>query len=163
MDLCQQLHASGAKLIVADVNAARVEEACRDLDATALPPNEIAAAPADLFAPCALGGILNTTSIPNLGAPIVAGAANNQLMDDEDGARLHQQEVLYAPDFVINAGGIINIAHEKPEYNADKARLQTQEISNTLWQIFQRSRELNRPTSLVADELARQKLLAVAP
>ena len=84
-------------------------------------------------------------------------------MDDEDGARLHQQGVLYAPDFVINAGGIINIANEKPTYDADKARTQTQEIANTLWQIFQRSRETNRPTSVVADELARQKLLVVTP
>ncbi|MDG1806476.1 MAG: Glu/Leu/Phe/Val dehydrogenase dimerization domain-containing protein [Pirellulaceae bacterium] len=163
MDLCQQLFAAGAKLIVADVNAARVEEACHQFKAIALPPDEIATAEADLFAPCALGGILNTVSIPNLGAAIVAGAANNQLMDDEDGARLHQQGVLYAPDFVINAGGIINIANEKPTYDADKARTQTQEIANTLWQIFQRSRETNRPTSVVADELARQKLLVVTP
>jgi len=110
-----------------------------------------------------LGGTLNADSIPRLGAPIVAGAANNQLHNENDGMLMHQKGLLYAPDFVINAGGIINIAHEKPEYSVEQARTQTREISNTLWQIFARSRSENHPTSVVADELARQKLTPVMP
>lgn len=163
MDLCKQLHENGAKLIVADVNTERVKEACQDFDAVACEPNEIAFTKADLFAPCALGGTLNADSIPRLGAPIVAGAANNQLHNENDGMLMHQKGLLYAPDFVINAGGIINIAHEKPEYSVEQARTQTREISNTLWQIFARSRSENHPTSVVADELARQKLTPVMP
>jgi len=163
MDLCKQLHENGAKLIVADVNADRVNEACQNFDAVACEPEEIAFTKADLFAPCALGGTLNADSIPRLGAPIVAGAANNQLQDEDDGLLMHQKGLLYAPDFVINAGGIINIAQEKPEYSVENARIQTREISNTLWQIFARSRSENHPTSVVADELARQKLTPIMP
>ena len=158
MDLCRQLHESDAKLIVADVNSQAVEQACTEFNATAVSPEEILTAQADVFAPCALGGILGSESISKLQACIVAGAANNQLAEDSDGELLHRNNVLYAPDFVINAGGIINIANEKPTYDVEKARAQTRIIADTLWQIFQRSKEQDQPTSTVADELARQRL-----
>ncbi len=158
MDLCRQLHGSGARLIVADVHTDRVGQACDEFNATATSPQEILSAPADVFAPCALGAVLSSDSIPQLQATIVAGAANNQLREDQDGALLHRHNVLYAPDFVINAGGIINIANEQPAYDRDKAKSQTRKISGTLWQIFKRSRELDQPTSAVANELARQRL-----
>ncbi len=158
MDLCRQLHESGAKLIVTDIDPNRVAQACDQFNATANSPHEILAVPADVFAPCALGCVLTSVSIPQLQAPIVAGAANNQLGADEDGALLHRRNVLYAPDFVINAGGIINIANEQPTYDVDKAKAQTRKISETLWQIFDSSKKLDRPTSAVANELARHRL-----
>jgi leucine dehydrogenase len=158
MDLCRQLYEAGAELIVADVEPQRVQQACELFGARSVPPDEILSVTADVLAPCALGGILNATSIAKLQAPIVAGAANNQLREEEDGPLLHRQQVLYAPDFVINAGGIINIANEHPTYDVERARSQTRRIANTLWQIFGRSRDQDRPTSEIADELARQRL-----
>lgn len=157
-DLCRQLHDSGAKLIVADIHPHLVEQACDEFNATASSPQEILTVPADVLAPCALGAVLTSASIPQLGASIVAGAANNQLGEDQDGALLHQHNVLYAPDFVINAGGIINIANEQPTYDRERARAKTANIAETLWQIFSRSKELDRPASSVADEFARQRI-----
>lgn len=157
-DLCRQLHESGAKLIVSDVDQQLVEQACDEFNARAVSPQAILTERADVFAPCALGGVLTAASIPRLQARIVAGAANNQLGTPDDGALLHRQQVLYAPDFVINAGGIINIANEQPTYDEPKAKAQTQRISETLWQIFTRSKQLDRPTAEIAEELARERL-----
>ncbi len=157
-DLCRQLHAAGAKLIVADVNMVPVEAACKELAAVSCSTDEIATAEADVYAPCALGNVLNADSIQKLRAKIVAGAANNQLGTPEDGTALHKRGILYAPDFVINAGGIINIANEQPSYNRERARNQTEKIAETLWQILTRSKQLDQPTSVVAEQLGRQRL-----
>src|SRR5262249_60910404 len=110
--LCGLLSRAGAQLIVADVRDAAVARVVRDFGAISASPDQIASLPTDVFAPCALGGILDEHSIAKLGAPIVAGGANNQLRSEEDGERLRKRGVLYAPDYVINAGGIISVAHE---------------------------------------------------
>ncbi|WP_323783515.1 Leu/Phe/Val dehydrogenase [Leisingera sp.] len=110
--LCQFLHAAGAKLVVTDIDAARVEQAIEAFGARAMPLGEIYSAKADVFAPCAIGGILNSQTIPQLKAEIVAGGANNQLATEADAAALHARGILYAPDFVANGGGIINVATE---------------------------------------------------
>jgi leucine dehydrogenase len=110
-DLCERLTASGAKLIIADINAARLERA-KALGAEVVSVERIHAAKADLFAPCALGAGLNAQTIPEIAAPIICGAANNQLAGEEDGARLAAHGITYAPDYVVNAGGIINVSGE---------------------------------------------------
>ncbi len=112
LSLCEMLHAAGARLVVADVSTAPVEEARTKFDATVVAPDRILMAEADILAPCAIGAILNERTIPQLRVAAVAGGANNQLATAEDGARLHASGILYAPDFVVNAGGIINVATE---------------------------------------------------
>lgn len=106
------LHAERARLVVTDIDPIRVAGAVAEWAAEAVAEDEIYGAGADIFAPCAIGGILNAATIPTLRAAIVAGAANNQLATPEDGARLHARGILYAPDFVANGGGIINVAAE---------------------------------------------------
>ncbi|MGJ3263802.1 MAG: Glu/Leu/Phe/Val dehydrogenase dimerization domain-containing protein, partial [Salinarimonas sp.] len=110
--LCALLHAAGARLVVSDIDAARLADAERSFDARAVAPGEIAAVEADVFAPCALGGVLDDAAIPRLKARIVAGAANNQLARAEHAEALHARGILYVPDFALNAGGIINVARE---------------------------------------------------
>ncbi|EBA14271.1 glutamate/leucine/phenylalanine/valine dehydrogenase family protein [Roseobacter sp. SK209-2-6] len=110
--LCELLQDAGASLIVTDVNAAQVTRAVEEFSATAVATDAIYGVDADIFAPCAIGGILNSETIPQLKVGIVAGGANNQLATPEDGAALHAAEILYAPDFVANGGGIINVATE---------------------------------------------------
>lgn len=110
--LCALLHAAGARLVVSDIDPARVADAERAFDARAVAPDAIATVPADVYAPCALGGVLDDATIPRLSARIVAGAANNQLARPEHAEALHARGILYVPDFALNAGGIINVARE---------------------------------------------------
>ncbi|MDW4551080.1 Glu/Leu/Phe/Val dehydrogenase dimerization domain-containing protein [Defluviimonas sp. D31] len=110
--LCALLHGEGARLIVTDIDPARVAGAIAEWSAEAVAESEIYSAGADIFAPCAIGGILNEATIPELRVSAVAGGANNQLATPEDGARLAARGILYAPDFVANGGGIINVAAE---------------------------------------------------
>lgn len=112
MYLCCYLHEAGAQLIVADMAPDPVAQAVAEFGATAVPPQAILSAAADILAPCAIGAILNADTIPTLQAQVVAGGANNQLATPEDGARLTERGILYAPDFVANGGGIINAATE---------------------------------------------------
>ena len=110
--LCDLLNTSGANLIVTDTDAARISKAKTEFGAAAVEPDEIYSVQADIFAPCAIGGILNANTIPQLNVAIVAGGANNQLASAQDGLALHARRILYAPDFVANGGGIINVATE---------------------------------------------------
>jgi leucine dehydrogenase len=157
--LCRMLAADGAKLFVADVRAAAVQRAADEWGATAVAVEDILAQDVEIFAPCALGAILNAQSIRKLKAKVVAGAANNQLALDADGLALHAAGVLYAPDYVINAGGIINVYHE---YYGTSSEAQVSAaiagIPARLTEIFERSRRENRPTNAVADELARARI-----
>jgi len=110
--LCDLLSAAGARLIITDTDTARITKAVAAFGAAAVQPDQIHAVKADIFAPCAIGGILNAASIAQLEVAIVAGGANNQLATPQDGAALHARGILYAPDFVANGGGIINVATE---------------------------------------------------
>ncbi|MFS4582876.1 Leu/Phe/Val dehydrogenase [Phaeobacter sp. C3_T13_0] len=110
--LCDLLNTAGAKLIVTDVNSAQLDRAVATFGATAVAPEDIYAAEADIFAPCAIGGVLNSETIPQLKVSLVAGGANNQLATPNDAIALHKRGILYAPDFVANGGGIINVATE---------------------------------------------------
>ncbi len=156
-DYARRLHAAGAKLVVADIDTTALERARAELGATVVAPEAIYDVEADIYAPCALGATLNPDTLGRLKARIVAGAANNQLATAEVGEMLRQKGVLYAPDFVINAGGIIKVCYEylkKPEADVD-ARVR--EIGDTLAEIFARADAQSRATSVVADEVAQAR------
>ena len=157
--LCRHLAADGAELFVADVQPAAVERASELFKAHPVSPEEVLALDVDVFSPCALGGVLNSKSIPRLRARIVAGAANNQLAHDEDGAALQAAGILYAPDYVINGGGIISVSRE---YYGGSTEAQViadiEAIPARLTEIFERARRENRPTNQVADQMARERL-----
>ena len=156
--LCKELHASGAKLTVADVDLLKAERAQREFGAKTVAIDAIAHVPCDVFAPCALGAGLNDQTIPNLLTPIVAGAANNQLAEPRHGDDLHARGILYAPDYAINAGGLVNVAQEVKGYDAKAARDKTLKIYDTMMEIFERSKNLSAPTYKVADMLVEEKL-----
>jgi len=157
--LCGLLAAEGARLRVADVRPAAVQRVCEEFRATAVPVEELLAADVDVLAPCALGAVLNAQSIPRLRARIIAGAANNQLAQGQDGQSLQAAGILYAPDYVINAGGIISVARE---YHGGATEGQViadiQGIPARLTEIFERARRENRTTNAVADQMARELL-----
>ena len=159
--LCKELHAAGAKLTVADVDALKAERARREFGATTTHIDEISHVECDVFAPCALGAGLNDSTIPNLRTPIVAGAANNQLAEMRHGDDLHARGILYAPDYAINAGGLVNVAQEVKGYDAATARAKTLEIYDTMMEIFERSKKLSAPTHKVADMMVEERLAAV--
>jgi leucine dehydrogenase len=160
--LCRELHAQGAKLTVADVDKLKSERAGREFGAAIVGIDEIPSVPCDVFAPCALGAGLNDDTVPHLQAKIVAGAANNQLAEPRHGDDLHARGILYAPDYAINAGGLINVAQEARGYAADAARAKTMEIFDTIYDICERSKRLAAPTYKVADILVEEKLAAAA-
>lgn len=134
--LCQLLHAAGARLIVSEVRSAVALAAAEHFDATISGATELIQSSADVFAPCALGGVLNPTSIRQLRAKIVCGAANNQLACSADGRTLADREILYAPDFLVNAGGIINVAGEYFGWPQNEVREQVHLIGTRLAQVL---------------------------
>jgi leucine dehydrogenase len=158
--LCQKLHEAGAKLIVADIDADRAAKAVLVFKAEAMPAGRIAGADADIFAPCALGGVLSAETIPMLKAKVVAGAANNQLAKHEDAKLLMERGVLYAPDYVINAGGLMNVAAElDPDgYDSERVVAELDEIPATLTEIFETADRLGKPTNDVAQAIAEERI-----
>jgi len=156
--LARELDELGAELTVTDINEEAVIR-CRDeFGADAVKPDEIYGVECDIFAPCALGAILNDTTIPQLRCDIVAGASNNQLLEDRHGAFLKEREILYAPDYAINAGGLINVAVEYEGYDADKVRQKVSGIYDTMMGIFERGEADDLPMDVVADRIVEEKL-----
>jgi leucine dehydrogenase len=156
--LCEDLAAEGAVLTVTDIDDARVRRAVEDFGARAVAPDAIYDVECDVFAPCALGAILNDETIPRLTCQVVAGAANNQLAEDRHGDRLEELGILYAPDYVINAGGLINVYGEIAGYDLATAKEKAAEIYDTLLSIFRIAEEEKIPTYRAADRLAQQRL-----
>ena len=155
--LCRLLHEAGAKLLVADVDRDSLRSLGELVPAEIVAPRDILFSDADVLAPCALGNVLNSETIPRIRARVVAGAANNQLASAEDGARLTGRGILYAPDYVINAGGVISVAHEYlGNSTAEQVRGEVCRIPGRLQQIFTEAETSGRPTNVVADELARR-------
>ncbi|MCA8972903.1 MAG: leucine dehydrogenase, partial [Planctomycetes bacterium] len=152
--LCKELHALGAKLTVADVDPLKAERAERDFGAARADLDAIFSVECDVFAPCALGSALNDETIPALSCAIVAGAANNQLAEPRHGHDLMQRGILYAPDYAINGGGLVNVAQEVAGYDADIARTKTMKIYDTIFEISERAKADMAPTSVVADRMA---------
>ena len=160
--LCKELHEQGAKISVADVDPLKAERATREFGASVVPLDKIFDTECDVIAPCALGSALNDATIPRLKAKIVAGAANNQLAQPRNGDDLHARGILYAPDYAINAGGLVNVAQEVIGYDAKKARDKTLEIYNTIFEIADRSKKTGAPTYRIADMLVEEKLALVS-
>ena len=159
-NLCQYLHDDGAKLVVTDIDKAAVTRAVETFEATAVPSEEIYGVRAEVFAPCALGAIINDETLKVLQASVVAGSSNNQLAEPRHGLELHRRGVLYAPDYVINAGGVINISHEGPDYDKARAFEHVAKIHDTLAEIFKRSAAAGVPTFEAADRLAEERFRA---
>jgi len=157
--LCGMLAAEGARLSVADVRPVALQRVCDEFKARAVAVEEVLFEDVDVLSPCALGAVLSAQSIPRLRARVIAGAANNQLAQGQDGAALPAAGILYAPDYVINAGGIISVSRE---YHGGASEAQViadiHGIPARLTEIFERARRENRTTNAVADELARERL-----
>ena len=156
-ELARHLAGAGADVQIADVDGSRVQRAQGELGAIPLSVDRFLDANVDVLAPCALGGLLNDETIPRIRAPIVAGAANNQLAEGRHGQMLRDRGILYAPDYLINAGGIINISYERPEYDRSRAFSHVALIHDTLLSIFQRADAAGIPTSEAADQLAEER------
>ena len=155
--VCRFLHEAGASLVVADVHRRNLQRVVSEFGAAEVATTEILFADVDILAPCALGNVLNSETIPRLKAKVVAGAANNQLAASVDGRRLADREILYAPDYVINAGGIISVAHEYLEdASEDQVLAEIGHIPERLQQIFAEAAETGQPTNVIADALARR-------
>ena len=153
--LCEHLHNAGAQLFVTDINQEALNKAANEFNATLVPLDEIYDQDVDIYAPCALGASINDNTIERIKASIIAGCANNQLAKPHFDRVLRDKGILYAPDYVINAGGIINISFED-NYNADLATQKVKEIYNTLLKVFIKADKLQIPTGAIADELARK-------
>lgn len=160
--LCEYLHNEGAKLVVTDINQAAIDRVVNDFDAIAVAPDEIYAQEVDIFSPCALGAILNDETIPHLKAKVIAGSANNQLKDSRHGDYLHELGIVYAPDYVINAGGVINVADELYGYNRERAMKRVDGIYDSIEKIFAISKRDGIPTYVAANRLAEERIARVA-
>jgi leucine dehydrogenase len=155
--VARRLARAGARLLVADVDEHK-RELADQLGARWTTPDRALTAEVDVIVPCALGGILNDESVPRLQAPVIAGAANNQLADDRIADLLAARDILWAPDFVVNAGGLINIATELDGYEPATARRRTRGIADTLRQLFDDAAAMAATPLTAAMELARRRL-----
>jgi len=162
MGLAKRLHAEGAKLVVADVSADAVNRATELFGAKAVSPNEIVTAACDVLSPNALGAILNEQTIPKLQAQVVAGGANNQLARDSDGIALKGRGILYAPDYVINGGGIIRVAGQIFGWDDAEIERRVLAIGDTLALIFRRADTESAATNLIADRIAEERMASAA-
>ncbi|KOO52048.1 branched-chain amino acid dehydrogenase [Viridibacillus sp. FSL E2-0187] len=160
--LCKYLHEEGAQLIVTDINENAVKRVVEDFGATAVDPTEIYAQDVDIFAPCALGAIINDETIPQLKAKVIAGSANNQLKDSIHGDIIHNEGIIYAPDYVINAGGVINVADELYGYNRDRAMKRVEGIYDNIAKVIDIAKRDGIPTYLAANRLAEERIERMA-
>jgi leucine dehydrogenase len=158
-DVCRRLAADGAVLFVSDIRAETVGRVVDALGATAVTPEAIYDQAVDVFAPCALGAVINDDTVGRLRAKVIAGSANNQLAEARHGIALRQRGILYAPDYVINAGGVINIAHEGADYDREAAFAHVGRIYDTLLEIFARAERQGIATSEAADRIAEDRFL----
>ncbi|HHY94407.1 MAG TPA: Glu/Leu/Phe/Val dehydrogenase [Firmicutes bacterium] len=163
--LARHLHDEGAQLFISDVDEARAQAVGRELEAEVVKAEHIYDVPCHIFSPCALGAVINDDTLPRLRCAVVAGSANNQLAEPRHGEALREKGILYAPDFLINGGGVINVADEFEEggYNRDRAFTRVATIYDKLWQVFSVAREEGIPTSVAADRVAEQRIEAVRP
>ena len=153
--LCKYLHEEGALLTVADINEESVNKIVEKFGASVMDTNSIHTADVDVFAPCALGGILNGDTIPHIKAPIVAGGANNQLLEeDSHGQMVKDAGILYAPDYVINSGGLINVCAELKSICAEEALSDAKRIYETMLAVYEEAERQNIPTHKASDLIA---------
>jgi leucine dehydrogenase len=156
--LCKLLHEAGAKLVVSDIDVERVKRVVEDFGATGAAAGDLYGMKADIFAPCALGAVINDGTVHTLDVDIVAGAANNQLAEDVHGDILHDRDVIYAPDYVINSGGLINVNAEVAGWSLERSRQKASEIYDAILGVLEISRDEGIPTYRAADRLAERRI-----
>ncbi len=159
--LCEYLDEVGAKLIVTDIDAQRVQSVVDEFGAQSVAPDDIYGVDAQIFAPCALGAVVNDKTLPKFKFQVIAGAANNQLKEERHGDELTEKGILYAPDYVINAGGLINVYGELHGWDAERAKRKAGEIYQTLTDLFEIAQEQGLPTYEAADRLAERRIQQV--
>ena len=166
--LCEKLHAAGAKLIITDVNQDNLKAVAEKTGAQIVAPEDIYAVQADIYAPCALGATLNPTTLGQLKVKAVCGAANNQLATPDIGDKLHEMGILYLPDYVVNGGGIINVASEMnarqngTAYDPQWVEGKLSRLMETFEEILERAERENKPTYQIADAIAEERIKAAA-
>tara|TARA_R110002073_G_scaffold187366_2_gene346005 strand:+ start:1024 stop:2121 length:1098 start_codon:yes stop_codon:yes gene_type:complete len=157
--LVEHLVNEGARVVIADINEERLQEVSSKYGATIYTGNDIYSEPMDIYAPCALGATVNDDTIYKLKAQVIAGAANNQLaIEDKHGAILQKRGIVYAPDFLINAGGIINVYAELENYGKQEIIRKTENIYNTTLQILEKAQDNNVTTNQAALDIARERI-----
>ena len=159
--LMQHLHAEGARIIFTDIDSDKVSRAVQEFGAHAVAPDAIYDQAGDIFSPNALGAIINDQTLPRLKVQIIAGGANNQLAEDRHGDELERRSILYAPDYVINGGGVINVYGELHRWPVERAKKKAGEIYDTLLRIFEIAQRERIPTYRAADRLAEHRVTAV--
>jgi leucine dehydrogenase len=159
--LCKLLHEHGAQLIVSDVDATRTRRVAAEFGGKVVSPDAIYGIKADVFAPCALGAVINDDTLKALRAPIVCGAANNQLAETRHGDALERRGIVYAPDYVANAGGVINVDAELEGWSLDRAHRKAGEIYDTVLRVLEIARDQGIPSYKAADRLAEERVAAV--
>jgi len=160
--LCKHLAREGSTLFVTDIRDEKVARVVEEFGARAVGEDEIYDVDADIFAPCALGAVLNEDTIPRLRVDVVAGAANNQLDREEHAEMLARRDILYAPDYVINAGGLINVYSEVADWSLQRSKRKAGEIYQTLLQVFDLAEREGVTNAEAADQLAQKRVDAVA-
>lgn len=155
--LAEHLRREGAEIFVTDIFPDNLQRAEQELGATVVSPEDIFGLDVDVFAPCALGAAINDNTLAKIKATVIAGAANNQLANESLGATLVERGILYAPDYVINAGGVIDIYHQREGSNADALRTHIEGIGDTLTSIYEVADQKGLPTNEVANTLAEEK------
>jgi len=160
--LMQHLHEEGARIVVTDIDGEKVRRAEQEFGARSVAPDAIYDQEADIFSPNALGATINDQSLQRLKVEIIAGGANNQLAEDRHGDELERRGLLYAPDYVINGGGVVNVYGELHRWPVERAKKKAGEIYDTLLRIFEMARRERIPTYRAADRLAEQRIAAVA-
>ncbi|MEO8030054.1 MAG: Glu/Leu/Phe/Val dehydrogenase dimerization domain-containing protein [Gemmatimonadota bacterium] len=160
--LCDHLHAEGARLIVTDIDGAKVQRMVEATGAKAVGPDEIYDQPADIYSPNAMGATVNDDTLRRLKVEVIAGGANNQLAEERHGDALEKQGLTYAPDYVINGGGVINVYGELLNWDLDRAKRKAAQIYETLLTIYDIARTQGIPSYQAADHMAEQRIGAVA-
>jgi leucine dehydrogenase len=159
--LAGELHEAGAKLIVSDIDPERAQRVATATGAQIVQGDDIYSVKADIFAPCALGGIINDDTLPKFKFEVISGGANNQLLEERHGDKLEEMGMQYAPDFVANAGGVINVFGEVAGWDAARAHKKADEIYDTILQVFDIAKKESIPSYKAADRLAEQRLASV--
>ncbi|TCP70699.1 Leu/Phe/Val dehydrogenase [Baia soyae] len=159
--MCEYLHKENVKLIVTDINEENLQRAVNDFGAIRVSPEEIYDVECDIFAPCALGGIINDNTIERLKCKVVAGSANNQLREDRHGDMLEARGMVYAPDYVINAGGLINVADELQGYNPERAMKKVEAIYDSILRVFEIAKRDGIPSYQAADRMAEERIASL--
>lgn len=156
--VCEHLHNAGAKLIVTDIRKESIERAVKEFGAKAVDPDEIYGVECDIFAPCAMGAVINDFTIDKLKCELIAGSANNQLAEEKHGEMLKEKGILYVPDFVVNSGGVINVYEEIKGYNKERAMKRASNIYNACKKVFEISKRDDIPTNQAAKRMAEERI-----